>query len=107
MPSSAQSDLPDTTTVFPGSASSDVEETYDDAAGYYVPGADIRDAKAPGGPLEEMWDTRQFEARIASPANRRRLSIIVVGTGLAGAAAAATLGEQGYVVKAFCRSEEH
>jgi succinate dehydrogenase / fumarate reductase flavoprotein subunit len=71
---STQSDLPDTTTVFPGSTSTDVEETYDDAAGYYVRGADIHDTKAPGGPLEEMWDTRQFEARIANPANRRPCS---------------------------------
>ena len=74
----------------------------DDAAGYYTPGDPIVDAKAPKGPLEERWDTRQFEARIANPANRRRLSVIVVGTGLAGASAAATLGEAGYVVKSFC-----
>ena len=99
---STQSDLPDTTTTFPSSPTADGEETYDDAAGYYVRGADLHDTKAPGGPLEERWDTRQFEARIANPANRRRLSVIVVGTGLAGASAAATLGEAGYVVKAFC-----
>ena len=77
-------------------------EEYDDAAGYYVAGDPIADTKAPGGPLEERWGTRKFEARIANPANRRRLSIIVVGTGLAGASAAATLGEAGYVVKSFC-----
>ncbi len=52
--------------------------------------------------IDERWGTRQFEARIANPANRRRLSVIVVGTGLAGASAAATLGEAGYVVKSFC-----
>jgi succinate dehydrogenase / fumarate reductase flavoprotein subunit len=75
---------------------------YDDAAGYYVDGDPVQDTKAPGGPLEERWGTRRFEARIANPANRRRLSIIVVGTGLAGASAAATLGEAGYVVKSFC-----
>ena len=74
----------------------------DDAAGYYEPGDPIRDTKAPGGPIELRWETREFEARIANPANRRRLSIIVVGTGLAGASAAATLGEAGYVVKSFC-----
>ena len=56
----------------------------------------------PAARSSERWDTRQFEARIANPANRRRLSIIVVGTGLAGASAAATLGEAGYVVKSFC-----
>ncbi len=44
-------------------------------------GDPIADTKAPQGPLEERWDTRQFEARIANPANRRRLSVIVVGTG--------------------------
>ena len=66
------------------------------------PATRSRDTKAPGGPIDERWDTRQFEARIANPANRRRLSVIVVGTGLAGASAAATLGEAGYVVKSFC-----
>ncbi len=73
-----------------------------DAAGYFEPGEPIKDTKAPGGPIEQRWETREFEARIANPANRRRLSIIVVGTGLAGASAAATLGEAGYVVKSFC-----
>ena len=73
-----------------------------DAAGYFELGEPIADTKAPGGPIELRWETREFEARIANPANRRRLSIIVVGTGLAGASAAATLGEAGYVVKSFC-----
>src|SRR3954467_9492699 len=95
------SDMPDTTTTAPESLTAPAEHT-DDAAGYYTPGEPIRDTKAPGGPLEERWNTRQFEARIANPANRRRLSVIVVGTGLAGASAAATLGEAGYVVKSFC-----
>ncbi len=94
-------DMPDTTLTGNPSHHLDTEET-DDAAGYYQPGDPIRDTKAPGGPLEEKWGTRQFEARIANPANRRRLSVIVVGTGLAGASAAATLGEAGYVVKSFC-----
>ena len=57
----------------------------DDAAGYYTPGDPIADTKAPGGPIDERWDTRKFEARIVNPANRRKLSVIVVGTGLAGA----------------------
>ena len=93
-------DMPDTTTsAEPSRTRGPVEEQYDDAAGYYVDGDAIRDTKAPDGPLEERWDTRQFEAKIANPANRRRLSVIVVGTGLAGASAAATLGEAGYVVK--------
>ena len=74
----------------------------DDAAGYYTPGEPIRDTKAPGGPIDERWQTRKFEARLVNPANRRKLSIIIVGTGLAGASAAATLGEAGYNVKSFC-----
>jgi succinate dehydrogenase / fumarate reductase flavoprotein subunit len=72
-----------------------------DAAGYYLEGEPIRDTKAPGGPIGERWAKRQFEARLVNPANRRKLSVIMVGTGLAGASAAATLGEQGYAVKAF------
>ena len=95
-------DMPDTTTKADPSSHADSEEESDDAAGYYVPGDPIQDTKAPGGPIDERWNTRQFEARIANPANRRRLSVIVVGTGLAGASAAATLGEAGYVVKSFC-----
>src|SRR6188768_2396945 len=93
--------MPDTTTSAPSSPSAPAEFS-DDAAGYYTPGDPIADTKAPGGPIDERWNTRQFEARIANPANRRRLSVIVVGTGLAGASAAATLGEAGYVVKSFC-----
>src|SRR5688572_9241143 len=73
-----------------------------DAEGYFVNGAPIVDTKAPGGPIEERWNTRKFEARLAAPAKRRNLSVIIVGTGLAGASAAATLGEAGYVVKSFC-----
>jgi succinate dehydrogenase / fumarate reductase flavoprotein subunit len=73
-----------------------------DAEGYFVDGSPIVDTKAPGGPIEERWETRKFEARLAAPAKRRNLSVIIVGTGLAGAAAAATLGEAGYVVKSFC-----
>jgi len=95
-------DMPDTTTTAPASAEGPAGGFYDDAADYYTPGDPVRDTKAPGGPIDERWDTRQFEARIANPANRRRLSVIVVGTGLAGASAAATLGEAGYVVKSFC-----
>ena len=49
-----------------------------------------------------MWDKRRFEAKLVNPANRRKLSVIIVGTGLAGASAAATLGEAGYNVKSFC-----
>ena len=95
-------DMPDTTLTSDPSHHADSEQETDDAAGFYTPGAPIQDTKAPQGPIDERWDTRQFEARIANPANRRRLSVIVVGTGLAGASAAATLGEAGYVVKSFC-----
>ncbi|WP_182050294.1 fumarate reductase/succinate dehydrogenase flavoprotein subunit [Changpingibacter yushuensis] len=69
--------------------------------GLYTQGEDIADHKAPEGPLEGKWEKRKFEARLVNPANRRKLNIIVVGTGLAGGAAAASLGEMGYNVKAF------
>lgn len=74
----------------------------DDAAGFYELGEKLVDAKAPTGPIEERWTTRKFENRLVNPANRRKLDIIIVGTGLAGGAAAATLGEAGYNVKSFC-----
>ncbi|MBB1501120.1 fumarate reductase/succinate dehydrogenase flavoprotein subunit [Propioniciclava sp. MC1683] len=69
---------------------------------FFQVGADIRDTKAPAGPIEKKWATRKFQAALVNPANRRKLSIIVVGTGLAGGAAAATLGEAGYNVLNFC-----
>lgn len=59
------------------------------------------DAKSPAGPLAEKWDNHRFDMRLVNPNNKRRFDIIVVGTGLAGASAAATLGELGYNVKAF------
>ncbi len=69
--------------------------------GLYSEGEPIADAKAPSGPLAERWEKRKFEARLVNPANRRKLNVIVVGTGLAGGAGAASLGEMGYNVKAF------
>ncbi len=60
------------------------------------------DARIPSGPLAEKWDRRRAEGRLVSPANRRRFGIVVVGTGLAGASAAATLAEQGYRVTCLC-----
>ena len=70
---------------------------------YWVDGADIADTKAPRGvDIDKVWKTRQFQARLVNPANRRKLSVIIVGTGLAGGAAAATLGEAGYNVLNFC-----
>jgi len=58
-------------------------------------------SKIPDGPVAEKWTKYKFDHKLVNPANRRKYEIIVVGTGLAGAAAAATLGEQGYKVKAF------
>ena len=60
------------------------------------------DSKIPPGPLEEKWTKYKGSVRLVNPANKRKLEIIVVGTGLAGASAAASLGEMGYKVKAFC-----
>jgi succinate dehydrogenase / fumarate reductase flavoprotein subunit len=57
---------------------------------------------APEGPIEQRWDRHRFEMKLVNPANRRKFTVIVVGSGLAGGAAAATLGEQGYNVKCFC-----
>ncbi|MER7165075.1 fumarate reductase/succinate dehydrogenase flavoprotein subunit [Micromonospora sp. NPDC000207] len=68
----------------------------------YTEGDPIADAKAPDGPVETRWERRRFEAKLVNPANRRKMTVIVVGTGLAGGAAAATLGEQGYRVKSYC-----
>ncbi|MGV1008708.1 MAG: succinate dehydrogenase (quinone) flavoprotein subunit, partial [Dermatophilaceae bacterium] len=70
--------------------------------GVFLEGEPIADAKAPGGPIAQRWTTRKFEAKLVNPANRRKLSVIIVGTGLAGGAAAATLGEAGYQVTSFC-----
>ncbi|MGX9727603.1 MAG: fumarate reductase/succinate dehydrogenase flavoprotein subunit [Candidatus Electronema sp. VV] len=62
----------------------------------------LLDSHIPSGPLAEKWDNCRFSSKLVSPANRRKYEIIVVGTGLAGASAAAALGELGYSVKAFC-----
>jgi succinate dehydrogenase / fumarate reductase flavoprotein subunit len=60
------------------------------------------DARIPSGPLAEKWQRLRDELKLVSPANKRKHTVIVVGTGLAGGAAAASLGELGYKVKAFC-----
>jgi succinate dehydrogenase / fumarate reductase flavoprotein subunit len=60
------------------------------------------EANIPPGPIAERWQLRQFEMKLVNPANRRRYTVIIVGSGLAGGAAAATLGEAGYNVKCFC-----
>ncbi|MER6949704.1 fumarate reductase/succinate dehydrogenase flavoprotein subunit [Nonomuraea sp. NPDC000554] len=68
----------------------------------YTEGSEIHDTKAPAGPIEERWEKRKFGAKLVNPANKRKLHVIVVGTGLAGGSAAATLGELGYNVTSFC-----
>jgi len=60
------------------------------------------DAKIPSGPLADKWESHKFAMKLVAPANRRKFDVIVVGSGLAGAAAAATLGELGYNVSCFC-----
>jgi succinate dehydrogenase / fumarate reductase flavoprotein subunit len=65
----------------------------------------ILDGKIPSGPLAEKWDRRRHELKLVNPANKRKYRIIVVGTGLAGASAAATLGELGYQVDSFCAQD--
>jgi succinate dehydrogenase / fumarate reductase flavoprotein subunit len=60
------------------------------------------DAKIPGGPIAEKWDRHLFELKLVNPANKRKYDVIVVGTGLAGGSASATLAELGYNVKTFC-----
>ncbi|WP_207126452.1 fumarate reductase/succinate dehydrogenase flavoprotein subunit [Actinocatenispora comari] len=70
--------------------------------GSYTVGDDLVDTKAPSGPVEDRWDKRRFGAKLVNPANRRKHRVIVVGTGLAGGSAGATLAEQGYHVIQFC-----
>ena len=69
---------------------------------YFTLGDDIADTAAPGGPIEKRWDLHKFNLKLVNPANRRKIKVIIVGTGLAGASAAATLGEAGYQVVSFC-----
>ncbi len=62
----------------------------------------ILDGKCPTGPIEKTWDKHRFDLKLVNPANKRKYKVIMVGTGLAGGAAAASLGELGYSVEAFC-----
>ena len=65
----------------------------------------ILDSKTPSGPVETKWQNQKFNMKLVNPSNKRKHTVIVVGTGLAGASAAATMGELGYKVKAFCVHE--
>jgi len=67
--------------------------------------ATLLDSKAPSGPIETKWSRHKFSNKLVAPSNRRKHTVIVVGTGLAGAAAAASLGEMGYNVKVFTYHE--
>ena len=60
------------------------------------------DAKIPSGPIEKKWEKHRFDMKLVNPSNKRKYKVIVVGTGLAGGAAAASLGQLGYEVEAFC-----
>ncbi|MEC9283894.1 MAG: fumarate reductase/succinate dehydrogenase flavoprotein subunit [Bdellovibrionota bacterium] len=62
----------------------------------------VLDSKVPEGDIREKWDNHRFNMKLVNPANRRKYNVIVVGTGLAGGSAAATMAEQGYNVKSFC-----
>ena len=62
----------------------------------------ILDGKSPTGPIQQSWDKYRFDLKLVNPANKRKYTVIMVGTGLAGGAAAASLGELGYNVMAFC-----
>ncbi|MEV4704830.1 fumarate reductase/succinate dehydrogenase flavoprotein subunit [Actinoplanes sp. NPDC049316] len=69
---------------------------------FWNEGDPIADGAAPDGPIETRWERRKFSAKLVNPANRRKLTVIVVGTGLAGGSAAATLAEAGYKVRSYC-----
>jgi succinate dehydrogenase / fumarate reductase flavoprotein subunit len=73
-----------------------------DSNTFYIEGVDIADTKAPKVPIEGRWEERRFGAKLVNPANRRKLDVIIVGSGLAGSSAAATLGEAGYNIACFC-----
>jgi succinate dehydrogenase / fumarate reductase flavoprotein subunit len=64
--------------------------------------SDTLNSRVPAGPLQQKWDKHRFDLKLVNPANKRKFSVIVVGTGLAGGSAAASLAELGYNVKSFC-----
>ena len=63
---------------------------------------DLLDGRVPEGPVDEIWNNHRFNMKLVNPANKRKFKVIVVGTGLAGASAAASMAELGYNVQAFC-----
>ena len=69
---------------------------------FWNEGEPVSDAAAPDGPIETRWERHKFSAKLVNPANRRKLTVIVIGTGLAGGSAAATLAEAGYRVRSYC-----
>jgi len=71
------------------------------AGSFYEVAQEVLDGKIPSGPIEQKWDKYRFDMKLVSPANKRKYTILVVGSGLAGASAAATLGELGYNVECF------
>ena len=62
----------------------------------------VLDSRVPSGPIEQKWDQHRFDMKLVNPANKRKYTVVMVGSGLAGASAAATLSELGYNVKCFC-----
>ncbi len=69
--------------------------------GVYREGGPVADTKAPAGPIDKKWTQHKFDNHLVNPANRRKLSVIIVGTGLSGGAAAAALGPGGYQVPSW------
>ena len=63
---------------------------------------ELLNSNVPEGPIEQIWDKHRFNMKLVNPANKRKYEVIVVGTGLAGGAAAASMAELGYKVKSFC-----
>src|SRR5207247_1727985 len=72
------------------------------AAAPAAPATRSVDARIPPGPIQGKWDQHRFDLKLVNPANKRKYTVLVVGTGLAGASASASLGELGYRVKTFC-----
>jgi len=85
-----------------GAMTGTMPETRTDTRTGTTTGTGKLDARIPAGPIEQAWDNARFEMKLVNPANKRRHTLLVVGSGLAGASAAATLGELGYNVKCFC-----